>query len=154
MKPWPRRAALLVAAWLLGGLAFLALGAGPGTRTGAPGAHVDWRLPAAPAQELAAADEVWTLRAPWGAPAKPADAAPPPPPPPVPVGVVASGGVFRAVFVTPGGPEVRVKAGDALPDGGRVTAVSRFHVSWIDGQGAKHEQELLADPLPKQNAIP
>lgn len=153
MRPWARRAWLIAAALLLGGLAFLGLGDGPGSQAGTVPTHVDWRLPAAPAQELAAADGVWVARAPWGAPPKPVDAIPPPPPP-IPVGVVASGKAFRAVFVTLGGPEVRVKAGDALPDGGRVTAVSRFHVSWIDGQGTKHEQELLADPLPTQNPIP
>ncbi len=154
---WQRRALVPVAALVLGGLAFLALGPGPDPESVGAQVHVDWRLPAAPARELGAADKVWTKNAPWGGrPAKAAAGqdAKPAPPPLLPVGVVATAGGFRAVFIAAGGPETRAKAGDTLPDGGRVTKVSRFHVSWIDGQGTKHEQELLADPLPRQNPIP
>ncbi|MDQ2702906.1 MAG: hypothetical protein M3Y70_08900 [Pseudomonadota bacterium] len=156
MMAWPRSVILPCAALAIGGLAFLLLGPGPGPQSASGLAHVDWQLPDPPARELDAPDKVWTGRAPWGGgAARPgADAEPPPPPPLVPVGVVASGQGFRAVFIAAGGPEVRVKAGDTLPDGGQVTAVSRFHVSWIDGQGTKHEQELLADPLPRQNKSP
>jgi len=148
-----RQLLLALAALAIGVAAFLAFGRKPAAGTGPAGAGVDWTLPSPAAVELAAADEVWLSRAPWGAPPPSADAAPPPPPPPVPVGVVASGKVLRAIFVVPGGPGIRAGAGDALPDGGRVLKVSRFHVTWVDGQGTKHEQELLADPLP-QVAIP
>ena len=149
MTPWLRSLLLLLSAVAIGAAAFLAFGHKPGAGTAQGAAGVDWTLPSPAAVELAAADEVWMSRAPWGAPARSADAEPAPPPAPVPVGVVASGKQLRAVFVVPGGPETRAGAGDALPDGGRVLKVSRFHVSWVDGQGTQHEQELLADPLPQ-----
>ncbi len=153
MTPVARRILLAVSSVVLGAAAFLAFGPKPGAGTARDAAGVDWALPSPAAVELAAADEVWMSRAPWGAPPASADAEPPPPPPPVPVGIVASGGQFRALFVVPGGLETRAGAGDALPDGGRVLKVSRFRVTWVDGQGTQHEQELLADPLP-QVAIP
>lgn len=144
-----RRILLALVALALGAAAFLAFGHKPGAGATQAAAGVDWSLPSPAAVELAAADEVWMSRAPWGAPPGSTNAEPPPPPPPVPVGIVASGGKFRALFVVPGGAETRAGAGDALPDGGRVLEVSRFRVTWVDGQGTKHEQELLADPLPQ-----
>lgn len=140
----------MAAAFLLGALAWWLVGPGPDRAASRPGLHVDWQLPDVEKQELAAADAVWKQRAPWGSQAGATgagEAEPAPPPPSTPVGVVAAGKGFRAVFVTPGADEVQVKAGDRLPDGGRVIAVSRFRIGWIDAQGTKHEQELLSDPL-------
>jgi hypothetical protein len=154
MRPWPREAWLVPLALLLGGGAFVLLGDGPGSQAGAHQGGGGWSLPAAPSRELAGPDGVWASRAPWGRPEAERTEAAPPPPPWRPVGVVANGRTFRAVFVTPGNPETVAGAGDKLPDGGRVLAVSRFHVTWTDGQGNKREQELLADPLPRQNTTP
>lgn len=153
MKPWTRGAWTMAAAFVAGGLGFLAFGAGPGFGPGGPAAHVDWRLPAKETQELAKPDEVWKDRAPWGAQA-PEGAPPPPPPPYLPVGVLASGRSWEAIFVAAGQPEVQVKPGDALPDGGKVTAVSRARIAWTDREGTKREHELLTDPLPSQNPNP
>jgi len=144
---------MTIAAFGAGALAFLALGAAPDFGPPAPAAHVDWRLPAQETQELAKPDAVWKDRAPWGAP-QAQEGAPPPPPPYLPVGVLASGKSWQAVFVATGQPEVQVKPGDALPDGGKVTAVSRTRVAWTDREGNKREHELLTDPLPSQNPNP
>lgn len=140
----------MAAAFLLGALAWWQAGSGPEGAASRPALRVNWQLRAVEKQDLAAVDAVWKERAPWGAPAgatASGEAEPAPPPPSIPVGVVVVGRGFRAVFVTPGADEVRVRAGDRLPDGGRVTAVSRFRIDWIDAQGTKHEQELLSDPL-------
>jgi hypothetical protein len=153
MTPWTRRAWTTVAAFALGGLACLAAGARPDVGAAAADSHVDWRLPAPPEQELAGPDAVWKDRAPWGA-APVAKDAPPPPPPYLPVGVLATGRSWQAIFVAAGQPEVQLKPGDALPDGGKVTAVSRTRVAWTDREGRKREHQLLTDPLPSQNPNP
>lgn len=155
MKPRSMRLLVVAAAAIAGALAWFALGAAPGSVVPARPGNVKWTLPRDRPQELAALDKVWERRAPWrGAAAVAADEAPPPPPPFLPVGVVGAGKAAQAIFVAAGGPEVRVKPGDSLPDGGKVTRVSPFRVGWIDAKGAKHEQELFADPLPTQNAKP
>ena len=155
MRAWPREIWLVPLALVLGAAAFLLAGDGPAHEGEPRPAGAAWQLPGTPVRELKGPDEVWASRSPWGRPpAAEAEAAPPPPPPWRPVGVVAKGRGFRAVFVTPGSPETVAGAGDPLPDGGRVLSVTRFHVAWVDGQGNKLEQELLADPLPKQNALP
>lgn len=145
-----RQAIGMLAALLLGAVGYLLLGGGPDSATLREDVEVDWEIPVAPSGELSAADEVWNLRAPWGERPANVDAgdAEPAPPPPRLVGVVAEAGAFHAVFIIEGAGETRVKAGDRLPGGGRVIAVSRFQVTWTDGQGTRHEQELLADPLP------
>lgn len=152
LRRWLRRGLGVAVACMAGALAYLTLGDGPHTATARAPAPVDWRLPTPVASDPARADIVWAERAPWGAPPKPKEELPPPPPPPVPVGVVAVGRGFQAVFVVPGAAEVRVGAGDALPGGGRVVAVERFHVKWTDPQGELHERELLSDPLPPLDA--
>lgn len=153
MKAWAKRAVVTAAAFGVGAIASMALGAGPDFGPSGPAAHVDWRLPAQETQELAKPDAVWKERAPWGAP-KAAEGAPPPPPAYLPVGVLASGRSWQAIFVATGQPEVQVKAGAALPDGGKVTAVSRGRIAWTDREGNKREHELLTDPLPSQNPNP
>lgn len=122
-------------------------------RTDAPrnGARAEWSLPAPAKPALASADRIWEERAPWGAPPPPPPPPePPPPPPPVPVGIAGAGKRgLHAIFVVPGTTgELRVRPGGRLPDGGRVLSVTRFRVVWRDGGGTRHEQELLADPLP------
>jgi len=121
-----RRILLVLAALALGAAAFLAFGHKPGAGATQAAGGVDWSLPSPAAVELAAADEVWMSRAPWGALPRPTNAEPQPPPPPVPVGIVASGGKFRALFVV---PVVRRPApGRATPS--RTGGVSsRFPVS-------------------------
>lgn len=153
MKAWAKRAWATAAAFAAGGVAFLALGTQPDPGAPVADAHVDWRLPAREKQELAKPDAVWNDRAPWGAPKAP-EAAPPPPPPYLPVGVLATGRAWQAVFVASGQPEVQVKAGSRLPDGGKVTEVSRTRVAWTDREGNKREHEWLTDPLPSQNPNP
>ncbi len=134
-----RRILLVLAALALGAAAFLAFGHKPGAGATQAAGGVDWSLPSPAAVELAAADEVWMSRAPWGALPRPTNAEPQPPPPPVPVGIVASGGKFRACSWSRWCGDPR-RAGDALPDGG---VSSRFPVprDRVDGQGTKHEQE-------------
>lgn len=153
MRPWARYAWASAAAFAAGGLGFLAFGSGPDFGAPARDAHVDWGLPAQERQELAKPDAVWKDRAPWGATQAP-EAAPPPPPAYLPVGVLASGRSWQAIFVAAGQPEVQVKPGSALPDGGKVTAVSRTRVAWTDREGNKREHEWLTDPLPSQNPNP
>lgn len=155
MKPWRLRLLVIAAAAAAGALAWFALGDAPGGVVPARAANVKWTLPRDRPQELAALDKVWEGRAPWRSTAAVVAAeAPPPAPPWLPVGVVGSGKAAQAIFVAAGGPEVRVRPGGSLPDGGKVTRVSPFRVDWIDAKGAKHEQELFADPLPTQNATP
>lgn len=153
MTPVTKRVITTAAACLAGVLAFLAVGPGPDFGRAGPASHVDWRLPPGQRQELAKPDAVWKDRAPWGATQAP-EAAPPPPPPYLPVGVLASGRSWQAIFVAAGQPEVLVKPGSSLPDGGKVTEVSRTRVAWIDRAGNKREHEWLTDPLPSQNPNP
>lgn len=142
----------MAAALALGATGHALLGDGPGSATAGHLVAVDWTSPAVPSQELSAADAVWEGRTPWGErPATAAGDGEPEIPPLMLVGVVAESDGSRAVFIVPGQGEVQAKAGDSLPDGGRVTAVTPFLVSWTDGGGTQHEQALLADlraPLP------
>lgn len=154
MKSSVRRALAFLAAALAGSLAWLAFGTPPGSVAPPQTTDVRWSLPGGDAQELQGPDKVWEERAPWRTTAAPAVEVPPPPPPYLPVGVVGTGPAAQAIFVAAGSPEVRVKPGDSLPDGGRVTRVSPFRVAWKDAKGAEHEQQLFADPLPTQNTNP
>lgn len=153
MKAWAKRGWTVAAAFAAGSLALLAFGTAPDFGAPVQDAHVDWRLPPQEKQELAKPDAVWKDRAPWGAPQAP-EAAPPPPPPYLPVGVLASGRSWQAIFVAAGQPEIQVKPGSPLPDGGKVTEVSRTRVAWTDREGNKREHEWLTDPLPSQNPNP
>jgi len=154
MSAWMRAGAGMLVAAALGAL--LAYRSGlPRTDDSGAVRQPAWRLPQGGTPALKAPDLVWAERAPWGAPPPPpVPPPPPPPPPPMPVGVIASGPRhFQALFVVPGQPlEHRVRAGGRLPDGGRVLSVTRFRVVWRDGKGERHEQELLADPLPLTGA--
>lgn len=155
MSGWMRVAAGAVLAAVLGGVA--AYRGGLPASGGEPrSVGSDWRLPAPAKPALEPADRVWAERAPWGAPPPPPPTPEPPPPPrPAPVGIVAAGKGFHAIFVVPGSMgELRVRPGGRLPDGGRVLSVSRFRVVWRDGEGNRHEQELLADPLPIVRTVP
>lgn len=146
MTPWTRRGLWMAAAFAIGAAGYAVLGDGPGTASAGRGVAVDWDLPDVQSQELSATDEVWDVRTPWGArPATAAGEGEPDTPPLMLVGVVAEAGGSRAVFIVPGQGEVQAKAGDPLPDGGQVTGVTPFLVSWTDGDGTQHEQALLAD---------
>lgn len=145
--PWLRRLLPAASAALLGALAFLVVGRHPDPGAAHRGGQVDWSLAGSSPAELDAADAVWKKRSPWGATTTEA-ASPPPPPTYLPAGVVGAGASMYAVFIAPGQPEVRLRAGDALPGGGKVTGITRSRISWVDAQGAKHGHELLADPLP------
>lgn len=145
MRLGQQRTLLAVAGAAVGALAFLAFGTSPDPAAAAPQPQAAWRLPAAPPAKLEASDEVWKKRSPWGA-APAAETAQAPAW--LPAGIVGAGNAAYAVFVAAGQPEARVRSGGRLPDGGKVLRISRSHLSWVDAQGAKHEYELLADPLP------
>ncbi len=151
MKPWLRHLLLAVASLAAGGLGFLALGSGPDPAAAATQPQAAWRLPIPPRGNLAAADAVWKKRAPWGAPPSTETEKPPVW---LPAGIVGVGSTAYAVFVATGEPEVRIRPGGRLPDGGKVLQISRSRLSWIDAQGAKHEREMLADPLPNPMNTP
>lgn len=135
---------------MMGGLAWFVLGAGPQTGDASGREDAAWSLPVEPSPDLAAADAIWDLRLPWGArPVQPGGVEEVIPMS-IPVGTTRAGGELLAVFLAPDGSTSRVRAGEDLAGGGRVEAVTEFNVSWIDPRGAKHEQRLLADPLPSQ----
>ncbi|QCO67077.1 hypothetical protein E5843_03500 [Luteimonas yindakuii] len=170
MRPLPRWAAVgstlyptlrRIAPWLLpavaGALLFAVFGTVPSRldRTGTGGS--EWVLPDLPDRAATAAEAaaVWVQRHPWGGappaedPAAAAAAAAP-----VPVAIVSTASGHEAVFVIPGAGEVRTRAGDTLPDGGRVEQVDALSVAWIDGQGQRQEQQMLADPPRQLQPIP
>ena len=60
------------------------------------------------------------------------------------------GDALLAVFLAPDGTTTRLRAGEDIPGGGRVDAVTETNVSWTDPRGGRHEQRLLVDPLPTQ----
>ena len=130
---------------LAGALGYLLLGAGPRSNPARDVAQAGWALPAEPAHDLAAADTLWTQRAPWGAAANAATGATAAPAP-VLVGVVVERGRYEALFAVAGAPLLRVRAGDALPGGGRVTAITHNRVSWTDPAGQPRQRELLVEP--------
>ncbi len=150
----PRLARRLLSAWpfaaaaMLGAVAYAWLGESPQAAVSNRAADLQWELPAPVVHDLASQDPVWQSRAPWGSLPQPeVPPPPPPPPPPVPVAIVAAGRGFEAVFVVPGGGEVRVRPGSALPDGGRVKAITRANVVWTDGAGQEQSQEFFGDRL-------
>lgn len=138
-----------------GAMASLLFGYGPQRVESGPAPEDAWSLPDTDPAGSGRADAVWEQRQPWGAPPAPAAAeAGMPEPVAIPVGTAVVAGKLLAVFLSPDGSVVRLKPGDAISSGGRVDAVTRFHVAWTDARGTKHEQELLADPLPTQVSLP
>ena len=82
MSPNARRlASILGAALLLGVLGNLLLGASPAAVKPVAAAELPWQPVAMRVPDLAAADQVWEARAPWGAAPKPVEPPPVPPPP-------------------------------------------------------------------------
>lgn len=155
MKPGYSIAAWLIAGLACGALAWFAFGNGPHPDAANRTAAETWALPSAAAPELAAADAVWKKRHPWGVPpAEASAAAAAPVPVAIPVGTTRADGRLVAVFILPDGSVGRVKPGAAIAGGGRLDSVTQFHVAWTDARGTKHEQELLADPLPTQVSPP
>lgn len=156
MNRWLRSLAGVLFAFALGMAAWFAIGSGPRSTLAAAPARTDaWRLPAATALPLEGPRQVWGKRQPWDPPpAMAGEASDVPEPVAIPVGVAVADGKPVAVFLSPDGTLARLKPGQSIADGGRVDAVTRFHVSWTDARGTKHEQELLADPLPSQVALP
>ena len=155
VKPVLRSALRRLAPWLLpalaGALLFALFGTVPSRLDHAGPSGTAWALPDVPDRlaAAAAADAVWAERYPWGG-------APPVEDPavaaaavaPVPVAIVSTGSGHEAVFVIPGSAgEIRTRAGDTLPDGGRVEQVDALSVAWTDSQGQRQEQRLLADKL-------
>lgn len=155
IRPALRRAAPWLLAALAGVLLFALFGTVPSRleRVGEDAAA--WGLPGLPdhSQALAEAEAVWSERHPWGGAAAAAGAAETAAAAaaavPVPVAIVSTAAGHEAVFVLPGSAEIRVRAGGSLPDGGRVEQVDALVVTWIDGQGQRQEQRLLAD-TPRQ----
>jgi len=111
-----------------------------------------WFAPTGLSLSLAASDQVWIRRGPWGMapvpPPPPRPVPPPPPPQPVPVGIVAHSDRLRVVFMVPGQGEVTLKVGDRLPGGGRIRSIDRFRIRWVDRDGKKREHEFFGDLLP------
>lgn len=155
MKPGYSVAAWLVAGLGCGALAWFAFGNGPRPDAGNLPTAGAWALPPIVAPELAAADKVWKKRHPWGVPPAAASApAAAPVPLAIPVGTTRAGGRLLAVFLLPDGSIGRLSPGAAIAGGGRLDSVTQFHVAWTDARGTKHEQALLADPLPTQVSPP
>lgn len=142
-----------VAPWLAplmaGVLLFALFGSVPGRLDNGTRDDTPWSLPAMPGHDASAATDTWAQRRPWGG--SDVDRTDDPGTAialsPVPVAIVAGFGGNEAVFLIPGGGEFRTRAGDPLPDGGRVEQVDMLSVTWTDGQGVRHQQRLLADNL-------
>ena len=145
MSPSLRRVLPVLAPFVLGALAYFALGAGPHTEDPRAGAVDAWALPAETPRDFAAASQVWSKRSPWGvataAGEAGADAGGG-----QPVGVIAVGDRLQALFAFPDGRVIRVGAMDALPDGGQVTQITSETVAWTDAAGRAQRRELLVDP--------
>lgn len=150
MRPWLRDLLLLVLAFCLGGWGWMAFGDVPAPPTAGTASGERWSVPRPIGPNLRLADHLWLESGPWGLPPPPPEPPPPPPPPPppVPVGILASSSGLKAVFLVPGGGEVQLKRGDALPGGGRILRVDRFRIAWLDRDGKKREHELFGDPVP------
>ena len=145
-----RPATWVAAAFLAGGLGYLALGPRPPAALSAEpgGSAFEWNLPADDGVRRDGIRAAWSEEDPWAArPVVPEFEAPPPPPPAVPVAIVREGGRWRAVFIHEGA-EQRAGAGEALYGGGQVRSVDELKVRWTDAQGETHVRELFADPLP------
>jgi hypothetical protein len=153
MIRYRRTVAWCAAAFAVGALAWAALGGRPHGEAVSARQDEAWTSPLPARASLAATDAVWEKRHPWGAPpSDPASQAPELVA--IPVGTTATSGKLLAVFLAPDGSVLRLGRGDAIAGGGHVDAVTQFHVSWTDAHGTKHEQELLADPLPTQASSP
>lgn len=139
--------------WALPGIALLAAGWGlgrlqpvPVAADGARRAAMDWSLPPLLSLDLRAADRVWVDQGPWGLPPPPPPPAPPPPTPqPRPIGVVATPGRPEVLFLLPEGGEAQVAVGRTIPGGGRVLAIRRFRIEWVDRDGKRQQHELFAN---------
>lgn len=111
-----------------------------------------WQLPAGVLQSDGS-QGFWSSSRPLGAPPPPPPPPPvvPPPPPPlaIPAGViVAANGQYEAIFLDPTQGEVHLKAGEAMPFGGRVIKITRSSIEWIDGQGNRFRHAMLQDAPP------
>lgn len=149
MRPWLRDLLLVVAAFVLGAWGWKWIGKPPAPPAAGQAAGEAWSLPPPAGPRLKQVDLLWLEHAPWGLPPPPPEPPPPPPPPPAPhpVGILATPGGLKAVFVVPGGGEFSLRRGEKLPGGGRLVSITRFRIAWIDRDGKKREHELLGDPL-------
>ena len=146
--PW-RGSTAVVACFFAGIVLHMWLATDPENLVDARGQKVDWVLPGATGANTRAADAVWRTRWPWGKPPEPVPVVvvpPPPPPPAVPVGIIAVGKGYEALFLDPMLGEVRLSTGGQLSNGSRVTKVTANRVDWVSSDGAKHHHELLSDP--------
>lgn len=144
-----RRALPVAGPLLAGALGYLLLGAGPRSNVARNMPPADWALPTEPVLDLVAADGIWAQRMPWGAAAS-AGPGGQPAPAAVLVGVIVERGDIHALFAVSGAPILEVREGDALPGGGRVTAISRNQVTWTDSVGQAQQRELLVAPREPQ----
>lgn len=146
IRPRLRRLLPWLAPALAGMLLFAAFGTVPARLERPEVVSPPWAVPAMPDRTAAAAaaDAVWQSRFPWGGAPPPVEAAPVPTA--VPVAIVSTAAGHTAVFVMTGIPEVHVRAGDPLPDGGRVEEIQALSVAWIDGQGQRQQRIMLSDP--------
>ena len=149
MRPWLRDLLLVVLAGALGAWAWRWMGPTPSEPARGHAANESWKLPGTAAPRLGTVDALWSRHGPWGRPPPPPEPPPPPPPPPAPhpVGILATPGGLKAVFLVPGGGEFPVRRGEKLPGGGRLVSITRFRITWIDRDGKKRQHELLGDPV-------
>ncbi|MBD9369572.1 hypothetical protein [Xanthomonas sp. XNM01] len=150
MNPMLKAVLAGAGALALGALAALLFGSAPSTSSSSPPLATDWVLPTSRIPDLAALDARWEQQPPWPQPPKPpepvaalAEAAAVAPTLAVPVGIARGKRGPEAIFSVSGAGELRLPVGGRLPDGGRVTKVSRLGVEWVDAEGEQHEHELF-----------
>lgn len=145
MTPVSRAALAAAAALLLAASLQLLFGTRPASQSAAAPALSGWEVPQARVVDFASVDARWDARAPWARPPKATEAAPgvDEPPPSVPIGIARGRQGFEAIFKVPGAGNLRLGVEGALPDGGRVLAVSSRHVEWVDGKGREQQHEMF-----------
>ncbi len=138
-----------IAVFGFGVLASFVFGSAPPPTSSSPPSPSEWVVPASQALDIAVLDAKWEQSPPWPAPPKPVeDVAGALPaaaalPVAVPVGIAKGRRGPEAIFSVSGAGELRLPVGGRLPDGGRVTKVSRLGVEWIDADGEHHEHEMF-----------
>ena len=145
MTPVSRAALAATAAFLLAASLQFLFGERPASQSAAAPAVPAWELPQASVVDFATVDARWEARPPWARPPKVAEVVPDvdEPPPPVPIGIARGRQGFEAIFKVPGAGNLRLGVGGALPDGGRVMAVSSRNVKWVDGKGREQQHEMF-----------
>lgn len=146
MKAWLKGVIAVLAAFSAGIAGYALFAPGPDRLVAGRSAIESWSLPGVKAYTTASLAAEWRRLTPWGAPPPPPP--PPAPPPLVPVGVVKAVAGYEAIFLVPGGGELRVRPGARLPDGGRLLQVRESTIVWRNAKGERQERALLSGPPP------